>query len=615
MPSARGSRERVLAPGVPVDGVVGVLAQVGARLLRETVRHDAASRSRANAARVERTAGGLFDEPVPAERGRGREDVLAQVGAGRRGVDETAVAVAQLCAELRREQLPVEIVLVVDGHDGEMDLRGPVGGTTVFGATHALEALDEIPPEGVEVGLGVRVELAFEVRDHEHPASEDEQRRPLRGRELGARSATVPRARPAISCSQVGSRDEPAEHHRDAFGGERVRGLAEQPRELGIELAVVHCVAELVEHGVGPPFVRLDVAEDAHVALAVDVDAERVLVLPVARVEVARVEYGVDVEVEAGERAAGEGFEVGVGEVPVEVDRTLDRGILEERVVEVPRREVVAVDAEPVREPVVEFGLPCGERRRGEPVDFVERGKEARLVERVGREREREVVAVAEGAGGVVAQASKLAHVVGDLGPDLLAGFPCRAPLVRVVARAQDLEQRVVVDSRTVEVGAVRGKARVDRGLEVDEGVPQVRRYLVRNHGVGHELEGTCGVAVGTIARGELLAYGREGVVVGQELATGEVGDGSAFVGVRRRVRARLPPREAELAVERGKPLGEGLDEFAAVAHVEVLPRTATVITVSSAQWMGSGMPAVRRAASTSVDSAPMPSSPRTACA
>ena len=66
-----------------------------------------------------------------------------------------------------------------------------------------------------------------------------------------------------------------------------------------VALAVVDGVAELVEHRVHPPLAGLDVAQHAHVAGAVDVDAERVLALALAGVEVAVVEHRADVEPEA----------------------------------------------------------------------------------------------------------------------------------------------------------------------------------------------------------------------------------------------------------------------------------------------------------------------------
>src|SRR5262245_4240847 len=84
---------------------------------------------------VERTSGGLLHELVPSPRGRRSEDVVAQVRAGAGGVDETAMLGSELLTELGGEELPVEVVLVVDGHHGEVDLGRPVGRATPLQAT------------------------------------------------------------------------------------------------------------------------------------------------------------------------------------------------------------------------------------------------------------------------------------------------------------------------------------------------------------------------------------------------------------------------------------------------------------------------------------------------
>ncbi len=99
-------------------------------------------------------------------------------------------------------------------------------------------------------------------------------------------------------------------------------------------------MSELVQHGVHPPFAGLDVAEDSHVALAVDVDAERVLVLAVARVEIAAGQDRAHVQAEPVVGADREILEVGVGKERIELDGTARRRILEERIVEMPRRQL-----------------------------------------------------------------------------------------------------------------------------------------------------------------------------------------------------------------------------------------------------------------------------------
>ena len=115
---------------------------------------------------------------------------------------------------------------------------------------------------------------------------------------------------------------------------------AQEPWQVVAEAEVVDAVTELVEHRVGR-VVRLDgVREDADVAVAVDVDAERVLVLAVARVEIAPREDAVDVEPDSVERPARQLDDVLPVEQRVEVDRPVGRGLLEERIRVVPGTEL-----------------------------------------------------------------------------------------------------------------------------------------------------------------------------------------------------------------------------------------------------------------------------------
>ena len=229
-------------------------------------------------------------------------------------------------------------------------------------------------------------------------------------------------------------------------------GAAHEPGQRVVALAVVDRVAELVEHRVHPPLARLDVAEHAHVAGAVDVDAERVLALAVARVQVAVREHGAHVESEAVVGAQGQGFEVGVDEEVVDArsrprragsgrtGRRSARGAGRRR----RSRSGAASDVSTSR-----FHSANGSR--GGPVDVVERGEQPGLVELPGRQREREVVAGAEVARRLVAQPGQLADAVGDLGTDLLRRLPRRPSFVGVVARAEDLGDGVVVDPPAVD--------------------------------------------------------------------------------------------------------------------------------------------------------------------
>ena len=198
---------------------------------------------------------------------------VAERAAGVGVVDEPA----ERRRELRRDHLAEQVVVVVDGRGRDVDLGGPVGRVAAVGPAHELEALDEIPPPRVVVGVGVGVEAALEVRHHEHPAGEDRAgTRGSRPRSRGASSATVAAGSPATLLQPLGIAHEPAAPHRDALGEAEVH-RAQQPRQVAADALEVHGVAELVQHRLGPALARRVVAEHAHVAGAVDVDAERVL--------------------------------------------------------------------------------------------------------------------------------------------------------------------------------------------------------------------------------------------------------------------------------------------------------------------------------------------------
>ncbi len=202
---------------------------------------------------------------------------------------------------------------------------------------HELEPLDEVPPEGVEIRVGVGVEGALEVRHHEDPSSEHEERGALRVDELVGQFVDERVVDRGDRGEPLGVARQATHQHRDALGGEGVGGAAQEPGERVVALSVVDGVSELVEHGVHPPLARFHVAQHAHIAGAVDVDAERVLALAVARVEVAAFEHPAHVEAEAVVGAHRECLEVGVREQVVQVDRAFGGWALEERIVEVPR--------------------------------------------------------------------------------------------------------------------------------------------------------------------------------------------------------------------------------------------------------------------------------------
>ena len=139
----------------------------------------------------------------------------------------------------------------------------------------------------------------------------------------------VRRIEPGNLAQPLGVLREATHQDRDALGDGEM-AVAQEPREPLVEADVVRTMPELVEHRVGPVAVVGNVREHADVALAVDVDAERVLALAVAREEVAAVEDGIRVDAEAVVRGTRERHDVLAREHVREVDPTGRRHLLEE---------------------------------------------------------------------------------------------------------------------------------------------------------------------------------------------------------------------------------------------------------------------------------------------
>ena len=412
-----------------------------------------------------------FDETVPPQRRARAEDLVDQEPAGLGLVDDAARPRVERRLELRGDELPVEVVLVVDGRDGEVDLRRPVGRVPAVGATHPLELLDEVPPARVVVGVGIGVEPTLEVRHDEHPAGEHEQR-PLAVPRRGGRRA--PRRRPRRSRRRSSaSRGLRASRPNSMATPSVVSAWAGSRRSHGqssVELAVVHGVTELVQHRLGPPLVGLDVAQDPHVALAVDVDAERVLALSFARVQVAAGEHGPDVEAEAVVGAKGERFEVGVVEEGVEVDRAADRRVLEEGVVEVPGPEVVDGRSRTARRGW-RRAAPSTRRRVPRSPDRPRRGWRTVGPRRARWSRGRGRSGRGSRGGRAASFRSRASSRTRSATspPTCFDASHAARRVAGVVARAQDVEDRVVVDALAVDLAA----ERVERGVDLR---PRARR-------------------------------------------------------------------------------------------------------------------------------------------
>ena len=137
-------------------------------------------------------------------------------------------------------------------------------------------------------------------------------------------------------------------------------------------LAAVDRVAQLVQHGPHPVFVGHDIGEHAHVAFAVDVGAERMRALARLFVKVAAGDHVVDRQADAGVEIAAELEDVGLGVNGVEVGCENRRRLLEERVVIVPRAQLVDLDAALLGKLGVDLALELAERLARQLVQLVE---------------------------------------------------------------------------------------------------------------------------------------------------------------------------------------------------------------------------------------------------
>jgi hypothetical protein len=301
-------------------------------------------------------------------------------------------------------------------------------------------------------------------------------------------------------------------------------------------------VSELVQHRFGPTRTRGVVAEDAHIAVTVDVDAECMLHLARARDEVAAGDDTAHVESHRFEAPDGELLQIGIPQVRIEVDADRARRVLEEGIVVVPGPQCIDGDREALRELLIELRFHRTEGCVGDVVDLGEGREQAIFVEVGGREREGEVITEAERPGCLIAEPDELAHVGGNLLAHALRGRPRRGSSRRVVTRPQYLENLVVVDRLAVDRSAVPGEARLDVALELDDLTPQVGADLVRCEALLEHVE---------LARDQPVepairpggAYRREGGRIGERVGERDVGGGAAALRVVARVDICVPPR------------------------------------------------------------------------
>ncbi len=536
---------------------------LGRRLLvdeRRDVAHAAAtarSRYSTDSGRARR----LFDEAIPANRLAGSEEPLREQSAGVRAVHDPARLGLERSGELERHDRPVQIGVVVDRGDGDVDLRGPVGGAASVRRHDSLVAGDELPPERVEIAVRVRVQPALERVHHEHPAGEDEKLDRSCGTHSRLELGALARAQAENVLEPVAPPRQRAEQDRRRLGRDEVR-RAEEPRQLVAQAEVVDAVAELVQHRVCGLVGRHEVREHADVAPTVDVDAERVLVLAVAGVDVAPRDDAVRLEADALDRPAGKGDDVRSLEVRIEIDCAVRRCLLEERVGVVPWPEVGHRAPEARRQPLVEDRLPALERLGGRPVGLGERVRQPPLVELVGREGQRVPVPMAQRPRRLVAQARDLAHVVGHDGADGLRRLPRLSALPRVVTPAEDLLDLGVPHLAAADDAAMAREAQVDRRLELDDPLSQPVRHLMSQSRVVEEVEAPADVAARTLVargldRGELLA-------VGERVRPCELRAFPLRRVVLGRLHLRIPPRDVRVLEQRGEPCFRLLDDVAA---------------------------------------------------
>src|SRR5439155_9591999 len=194
---------------------------------------------------------------------------------------------------------------------------------------------------------------------------------------------------------------------------------------------------------------------------------------------------------EAAERPTGELEQVAPAEEVIEVDAAFYGRVLEERVGIVPGAKLRGGASETRGELRVEGALPACKRFRRCSVRLLECRGQLRLVHLVRLEREREPVAVPEHAGRLVAQAGELPHVVGDRRSDRLRRLPRLAPLIRIVALAQDPLDLVVVDLLAPNDTAVPHEPGADGGLELNDPRSERARHLLAQHEVMEEVEAT----------------------------------------------------------------------------------------------------------------------------
>ena len=358
--------------------------------------------------------------------------------------------------ELGGEELAHQVIVVVAGIEGDVDLGGPVGFVAPGGHLQQLVFFHEFPPAAVQVLAGVLVHALFETEHHLGPAAEDHLLQ-AQGLAHGPGDAFAFGGADARHGAQPGRRrGEAPEEVGHGLGGERMGGVAQGPGQRAVVELGVDRVAELVQQRVHPVGIGLDAAQDAHVAGAVDVAGKSVLVLARLFEQVAALDDVVDVQAHAVEVRFGQGDQVLVLVIGVEVHRVDDRRLLEEAVLVVPGLELLFGDAAARGQEGVDVVFQGGEAAAGQFVQFIEKGFDLLRVLLAQLQLHLLEIGESQLPGGGVAQAHQLQDVGGDQAADLLARFPDFFQLAGVGRGAQDVFGVVVAQHLVVHAGCGR---------------------------------------------------------------------------------------------------------------------------------------------------------------
>ena len=274
-----------------------------------------------------------------------------------------------------RRRCSVEIGVVVDRRDGDVDLRGPVRRIAPVGRRDALVTRHELPPDRVEIGLGIGVQRALELVHHQHPACEDEQLGGAGRREARPRARRPRRVDAEHPLQPLAHRPASAPNRiADALGDDEMR-VAQQPGEdvpkPGRTRAWPSSWSIVSIHSlVGTTFASTRTSPARSTSMQ-----NACWHLPSRGKRSLRVEH-VRARTRSRRSSPRERDDVASSKQRVEVDGSLGRRLLEERIGVVPWPELRRA-AEARREPLVERALPAGERLGGDTVGVGQRARSA----------------------------------------------------------------------------------------------------------------------------------------------------------------------------------------------------------------------------------------------